>query len=248
MPILEFAIGPAGLSTIVNISEYGAYLSSNQFFKVSASSGVWHSTYAILFCKTSAATRTVHICGIPFALSVHFMLRERDVLMVKIYAKLHGSLAQILIGSPLKGRYTVRSGRGRVCVPITYPLQVANVQCIEVVARTNGSSRAGNTVGGSMATGTFMRAVRAAVCVRVLMQLGIIVRHRTTVPVVVGFVVLALPLLSDAGVVLCVLVVLRLVVDLDVVLVFFQVLVCVSLERGRSLTRVARNSPQPASS
>ena len=42
-----------------------------------------------------------HICGLPFALSVHLVLGERDVLVIKVDTQFCSNLSQVLIGSPL---------------------------------------------------------------------------------------------------------------------------------------------------
>ena len=47
-------------------------------------------------------SKLTHICGSPFALPVHLVLGERDVLVVEVYAEFRGNLTQVLIGSPLK--------------------------------------------------------------------------------------------------------------------------------------------------
>ena len=71
-----------------------------------------------------------------------------------------------------------------------------------------------------------MRAVLSTVCMRVLMGLSVVVRHRVAVHVVVWFIVLALPLLADSWTFLGMFVVLLMVLDLVVILVVLQVLIC----------------------
>ena len=108
-------------------------------------------------------------------------------------------------------------------------MQITNVKSIETVARANAG---GDTVRGGMASGTLMRAVLSTVCMRVLMGLSVVVRHRVAVHVVVWFIVLALPLLADSWTFLGMFVVLLMVLDLVVILVVLQVLICATLEQG----------------
>ena len=46
-------------------------------------------------------SKLTHICGSPFALPVHLVLGERDVLVVNIDPKAERDLSQILISRPL---------------------------------------------------------------------------------------------------------------------------------------------------
>lgn len=58
--------------------------------------------YAILWGRhVRMYTYDAHVCSLPFAFSVHLVLRKGDVLMVEVDTELRGDLADVLIGSPL---------------------------------------------------------------------------------------------------------------------------------------------------
>ena len=63
----------------------------------------------MLLADVSKRAFRAHICILPLALAIHFVLREGDVLVIQVDTKLCGNLAQVLIGGPLeKVIHTVR--------------------------------------------------------------------------------------------------------------------------------------------
>ena len=83
---------------------------SNQFFRIVAFSGLWHSTYATLNAQREDGQKLlqsrmykhwIDSANLPFAFPVHLMLRERDVLVVNVDPKAERDLPQILISRPL---------------------------------------------------------------------------------------------------------------------------------------------------